>query len=443
MTREGEASSKKYIKPEHGAIFGFYRKSLLVLFIGLLGVAMLAATVIAREREFQNSLLNEVIMDLQRSATLFHLKVEEQIGAARAGSDASKGYDDALARHIREAKVAAQLLLDGGAAIGDRRIKPLADEAIRANVKVILEHLDDFEVMGMARVDKYRRTGAVDAEDAAICRAAYGDIMEKTIDVERVFHGEITGSYSKNVKLIVGMVAVWFGVTVFATLGLNVVEGRRKRAVHDLSMSESRYRLITSTSFDGILLSDGEKIVEANGAAERIFGYNGGELEGLGLVDLMPPEYRGDHLLGIKRFKETGEKRMHGKVVEAEGLKKSGEPFPIELLINSFSVDGDVYISATVRDISVRKNTEMEREKLIVDLREAVGKIKVLKGLIPICAYCKKIREDTGYWKKVETYVEEHTDAAFTHGICETCAKALKEEGEALLRERNNGKDSL
>jgi len=60
---------------------------------------------------------------------------------------------------------------------------------------------------------------------------------------------------------------------------------------------------------------------------------------------------------------------------------------------------------------------------LIHELQDAMAKIKLLRGLLPMCAWCKKVRDDNGYWKKVETYVEEHSDASFTHGICPDCLK--------------------
>ncbi len=63
----------------------------------------------------------------------------------------------------------------------------------------------------------------------------------------------------------------------------------------------------------------------------------------------------------------------------------------------------------------------IERQKLLTQLEDSLKEIQTLKGLIPMCAWCKKIRDDKGYWKKVETYIEEHTGAAFTHGICPEC----------------------
>lgn len=72
-------------------------------------------------------------------------------------------------------------------------------------------------------------------------------------------------------------------------------------------------------------------------------------------------------------------------------------------------------------DITEQKQLSLEREKLITELQEANSQIKTLRGIVPICAYCKKIRDDQGYWQQVEKYVSQHTDAQFSHGICQQC----------------------
>jgi PAS domain S-box-containing protein len=81
-----------------------------------------------------------------------------------------------------------------------------------------------------------------------------------------------------------------------------------------------------------------------------------------------------------------------------------------------------------VRDVTERKRLEAEREVLIADLREALAKIKTLKGLIPVCAWCKKVRDDKGYWEELEHYIRDHTDADFTHGICPECLEKVTGE---------------
>jgi len=76
-------------------------------------------------------------------------------------------------------------------------------------------------------------------------------------------------------------------------------------------------------------------------------------------------------------------------------------------------------------------------------LEEAIIKIKTLQGLLPICSYCKKIRNDQDYWQQIETYVAEHTQAEFTHGICPDCLeKHIKVQMETLqkMKDGKNGK---
>lgn len=75
---------------------------------------------------------------------------------------------------------------------------------------------------------------------------------------------------------------------------------------------------------------------------------------------------------------------------------------------------------------------EQEKESLILRLQEALANVKLLSGLLPICAYCKKVRDDNGYWTQVEQYVAEHSEATFDHAMCPTCYERLKSELDAL-----------
>jgi hypothetical protein len=78
----------------------------------------------------------------------------------------------------------------------------------------------------------------------------------------------------------------------------------------------------------------------------------------------------------------------------------------------------------------VRRQTEVERDRLIHDLQKSLANVKSLSGLLPICAGCKKIRDDKGYWSQVESYVQEHSEATFTHGLCPDCIKKYYPELE-------------
>jgi len=82
-------------------------------------------------------------------------------------------------------------------------------------------------------------------------------------------------------------------------------------------------------------------------------------------------------------------------------------------------------------------DSQAERERLIQDLTQALAEVKNLKGMLPICGHCKKIRDDQGYWNQMETYISEHTEATFSHGVCPDCAKELRQEMQARRAGQN------
>lgn len=110
-------------------------------------------------------------------------------------------------------------------------------------------------------------------------------------------------------------------------------------------------------------------------------------------------------------------------VVESKG----GKSFAVEVTAsNVTSSSGELAGKmASFIDITKRKEIEADREKLICKLQDALNKIKTLRGIIPICASCKKIRDDKGYWNQLESYIREHSEAHFSHGICPECAEKL------------------
>ncbi|RJR27691.1 MAG: hypothetical protein C4582_00180 [Desulfobacteraceae bacterium] len=85
------------------------------------------------------------------------------------------------------------------------------------------------------------------------------------------------------------------------------------------------------------------------------------------------------------------------------------------------------------------KRAEAAREKLIKELRKALAKVKQLRGFLPICASCKKIRDDTGYWNQVEAYLTSHSDVQFSHSICPECAKKLHPEHDDVMYPEERG----
>ena len=90
-------------------------------------------------------------------------------------------------------------------------------------------------------------------------------------------------------------------------------------------------------------------------------------------------------------------------------------------------VTGEMLVRA-IRYAIERKRIENEKAQVIVELQEALAKVKLLSGFIPICASCKKIRDDTGYWRQIESYIREHSNAEFSHSICPECSHKLYPE---------------
>ncbi|MFH1981602.1 MAG: hypothetical protein ABIL58_07155 [Pseudomonadota bacterium] len=74
-------------------------------------------------------------------------------------------------------------------------------------------------------------------------------------------------------------------------------------------------------------------------------------------------------------------------------------------------------------EMEERKRAQVEKDNLIIELKSAVAEVKTLSGLLPICSHCKKIRDDKGYWDQIEGYIQKHSNAKFSHGICPECAK--------------------
>ena len=116
--------------------------------------------------------------------------------------------------------------------------------------------------------------------------------------------------------------------------------------------------------------------------------------------------------------------------VDEKTLERAKVTAPTGYLTKPFE-ENDLRIAIEVGLYRVK--LESERESLIKELQDALAKVKTLSGLIPICAWCKKIRSDQGYWQTVEEYIGEHSQAEFTHGMCPDCQeKYFKQDDSAL-----------
>ncbi len=112
---------------------------------------------------------------------------------------------------------------------------------------------------------------------------------------------------------------------------------------------------------------------------------------------------------------------------EIQAKKKDGTIFDVQVFAATvYDNDGiPVSLMSSSIDISERKKAEEEKENLIIELKSAVEEISTLRGIIPICAQCKNIRDDRGIWNQIEAYISEHSDAKFSYGLCPECTKEL------------------
>ncbi|HEY7544143.1 MAG TPA: PAS domain S-box protein [Blastocatellia bacterium] len=204
----------------------------------------------------------------------------------------------------------------------------------------------------------------------------------------------------------------------------------RWRTEQALRASQGRLAGIVDSAMDAIItIDEAQRIVLFNPAAEKMFRCRSQEAVGQPLDRFIPERYRVAHRDHIRDFSRTGvTNRAMGAHISASGLRRDGEEFPIEASISQIEAAGQKLYTVILRDITDRRRAEAEREQLIAQLQDAIAKIKVLTGLLPICANCKKIRDKEGAWNDLESYLKTHSEAEFTHGICPECAQRLYPE---------------
>jgi hypothetical protein len=196
----------------------------------------------------------------------------------------------------------------------------------------------------------------------------------------------------------------------------------------DLRASESRMRsLLHNAAAVVVLVAPDLNVHEFNPGAQELFGWRRQDILGGSLPEvLVAPADRdrvrralaevlaGEEVRGLELTMHTkiGAERVvlwnATRLADAEGQ-------PLGAILSG-------------QDITQRKRAENERETLIRELETALQEIRTLSGLLPICAQCKKVRDDRGYWRQIEAYVQDHSQARFSHGICPDCARHLYPE---------------
>ncbi len=153
-----------------------------------------------------------------------------------------------------------------------------------------------------------------------------------------------------------------------------------------------------------------------NPAWERTLGFTIAELMAKPFIDFVHPDDRERTLKQNRSVRAVGENALS---FENRYLCKDGS---YRWLRWNAAPDAEQQVIYSVaRDITEQKCAEDEREQLVRELQAALAEVKTLQQILPICSYCRKIRDDENYWHTVEGYISRHTSSMFSHGICPTC----------------------
>ena len=204
---------------------------------------------------------------------------------------------------------------------------------------------------------------------------------------------------------------------------------KRQEALAALQASEKKLADIAASLGEGVLVIDADgRLTFMNPEAERLLGWKSDELVRKELHAQIHHQ-RSDGTAYPREECPSNEVLRSGvrQTVNRDMFLCSDGSFLPVSYVAAPVLEGDRVVAAVIafQDITVRQMIEEERERLIEELKEALENVKTLKGLLPICASCKRIRDDTGYWNQIEAYVRDHTEAEFSHGICPDCAQKL------------------
>lgn len=166
------------------------------------------------------------------------------------------------------------------------------------------------------------------------------------------------------------------------------------------------------------LLSFNGHFKRLNPAWERTFGFTREELMSRPFIEFVHPDDR------ERMLKQNAAVRAGGQALAFENRYMCKDGSYRWLRWNAAPDSSGSVIYSVARDITASKKAEEEREELVRELQRALAEVKTLREILPICSYCKKVRDDENYWHTVESYISKHTTTRFSHGICPSCVAA-------------------
>ena len=307
-------------------------------------------------------------------------------------------------------------------------------------IKVFFDDYPVFEDKGWKKLKKYGLTAVSGVKIMDRCFSIHIWPTENYIENGKTLVPKLTGVFCFLLSVLMAYIVFLLQKAYSETRkahaankALEVEIREHKVTAEALKKIEGRIPLLLNSTAEAIYGIDLQgNCTFTNPSCLRMLGYTDTEqLLGKNMHALIHHSYPNGKRMPVEVCKIYNVfKEKEGIHVDDEVLwKRDGSSFPAEYWsypqVENGLVTGAV---VTFVDVTDRKKIEAEREEIINELKKALAEIKTLKGIVPICASCKKIRDDKGYWEQVESYIGRHTDAKFSHGICSECEKKLYAE---------------
>ena len=193
-----------------------------------------------------------------------------------------------------------------------------------------------------------------------------------------------------------------------------------------IQRSEELFRAVFDRGTVGIAMINQDcRFERVNPLFAKMLGRSESELEGMDVTAVTHPD-------DVERSAQLTASLFRNEIpsfsLEKRYLRKDGESLWAHLTATAIpNNDGKPELGmAMIEDISESKKFQTEREEMISQLQTALSNVKTLTGLLPMCSWCKKIRDDQGTWSEVEVYVKQRSNADFTHGVCPDCQTKIR-----------------
>ena len=237
---------------------------------------------------------------------------------------------------------------------------------------------------------------------------------------------KITDPLSKTVGMSGFLLFVCFGLIVlllFRKANTEIVQ--RKKAEKEQKVSLSRLQATLESTTDAILVVDMDgKTTAANELFVKMWNIPVKIIEARD--DDKALAYVLDQLKTPDRFMKKVKELYAAPEVKSFDTLYFKDGRIVERYSQPQKLDNQIIGRVwSFRDITQRELAQKKRESLILDLKKALDEVKTLQGILPICSHCKQIRDDKGYWNKIETYIGEHSEAEFSHSMCPECSDKL------------------